>query len=396
MTRRVPRLSLMALTLAFAIGLSVVTASRAGSSSKEASSPGVTSKSILFGSTVPVTGPASSVGIPVSSGTKAWFDYVNSHGGINGRKIHLTVLDDALSPQRAVANVQTLIDKPVFAVIGGTGSASSVAVFPILQQAHVPYLFPNGGGSQLVVPTQSWVFALLPLYKQQDLSLIKYEFHKYGPGSLAVLATTLPELDTDLAAVENQVKASGGKFLGSLTATTFAGDYTSYALKLKQMNPDYLLIEAGAVDAANAINAMDAQGWLPKHIIGISTLSTPPFLAVNAHGAARVTTLSPTVLGDSPRARQCLAAFKREKLAADALSLYGCAGAQIATVALKKAGRKLTRASFLRALNGLDGPVVATVGKLSLAKNNHTALGRMFLVTVQNGKFKTGGAIPTK
>src|SRR5690242_17284449 len=63
--------------------------------------PGVTPTSILIGGTVPLTGEAAAFG-SVGPGAKAYFDYVNAHGGVFGRKILYRYYDDGYDPSRTV------------------------------------------------------------------------------------------------------------------------------------------------------------------------------------------------------------------------------------------------------------------------------------------------------
>ena len=63
--------------------------------------PGITSSSIKIGGTSPLTGPASLYKtIPLAD--KAYFDYINAHGGVYGRKIDFTILDDGYDPSKTV------------------------------------------------------------------------------------------------------------------------------------------------------------------------------------------------------------------------------------------------------------------------------------------------------
>src|SRR6059058_750399 len=64
--------------------------------------PGITSSSIKIGGTFPMTGPASLYKtIPLAE--KAYFDYVNAHGGVNGRKIDFEILDDSYDPSKTLS-----------------------------------------------------------------------------------------------------------------------------------------------------------------------------------------------------------------------------------------------------------------------------------------------------
>jgi hypothetical protein len=90
---------------------------------------GVTSSSIKLGITIPMTGAASPGYNKVPSAMKAYFDYVNANGGVNGRKITLVVKDDQYVPGVAVAKTNELILKDkVFALLAPLGTANVKAV----------------------------------------------------------------------------------------------------------------------------------------------------------------------------------------------------------------------------------------------------------------------------
>src|SRR5262249_59175293 len=87
-----------------------------------AADPGVTSTSVLLGGTVPITGEAAAFGT-VAPGAKAYFDYVNAKGGVNGREIEYRYYDDAYNPAQTVQLTRRLVaqDK-VFAVLNSVGT----------------------------------------------------------------------------------------------------------------------------------------------------------------------------------------------------------------------------------------------------------------------------------
>ena len=72
-----------------------------------AAAPGVTKTQIVLGGTGPLTGSESQYQ-PVLSGAKAYFDYVNAHGGVYGRKIVYTIEDDQYDPVQTVQKTQKL------------------------------------------------------------------------------------------------------------------------------------------------------------------------------------------------------------------------------------------------------------------------------------------------
>jgi len=100
--------------------------------------PGVTSTSIKIGGTFPLTGPAS-LYKTIPAAEKAYFDYINDQGGVNGRKIDFTILDDAYDPSKTVPLTQQLVEQDkVFAVFGSLGTAQNLAVWNYVNQKKVP------------------------------------------------------------------------------------------------------------------------------------------------------------------------------------------------------------------------------------------------------------------
>ncbi|HET6529608.1 MAG TPA: ABC transporter substrate-binding protein, partial [Actinoplanes sp.] len=76
--------ALAALVLAFS--LTACSGDEGGGGSSE-NTPGVTDTEILVGTHMPLTGPAAAGYSKIAPATKAYFDYVNASGGVNGRKI---------------------------------------------------------------------------------------------------------------------------------------------------------------------------------------------------------------------------------------------------------------------------------------------------------------------
>jgi len=87
---------------------------------------------IKVGMSTALEGPASGLGSNVKLGVEAYFDQVNKNGGIAGRKLKLTALNDGYEPQQAGANMRKLIEEEkVVAVIGNVGTPTAVVTVPI-------------------------------------------------------------------------------------------------------------------------------------------------------------------------------------------------------------------------------------------------------------------------
>ena len=93
--------------IACLLSLSILPSAR-GTLAHDAATPGVTDSTIMVGTSLPLSGPAGAYGV-IAGGIQAYFNYVNAHGGVNGRKLSLTVLDGS-----SRSRTSTLICAPLY------------------------------------------------------------------------------------------------------------------------------------------------------------------------------------------------------------------------------------------------------------------------------------------
>jgi ABC-type branched-subunit amino acid transport system substrate-binding protein len=120
--------------------------SSGGSGGGGSNAPGVTAKTITIGSTQPLTGIAATGYSEIAPASKAYFDWVNAHGGINGRTINYSYLDDGYDPSKTKSQTNKLIlqDK-VFGIFNALGTPTHEEVVNFLNQQKVPDLFVASG-----------------------------------------------------------------------------------------------------------------------------------------------------------------------------------------------------------------------------------------------------------
>jgi ABC-type branched-subunit amino acid transport system substrate-binding protein len=106
------------------------------STSSGAPSPGVTATTVTVGQVDDLTAPLPGLFKGAEDGTQAYFDYINSQGGVNGRKIELDAKDSAYS-DGTVANATTTQIANDFALVGGF-SLDDSAETPLIKAAGMP------------------------------------------------------------------------------------------------------------------------------------------------------------------------------------------------------------------------------------------------------------------
>ena len=126
--------------------------------------PGVTSNSITVGTISTQTGPIASNFSSLIYGEKAYFDYIDAQGGINGRKIdYKYALDDAGSVTTFNQLASTLINQDHVFAITGVATASFAPNYFV--EAKIPTYGYNVSGNW-ARPNQPlrrrWFGAVLP------------------------------------------------------------------------------------------------------------------------------------------------------------------------------------------------------------------------------------------
>src|SRR5438270_384885 len=147
-----------------------------GQTSATQTDVGVTKDTITIGGTFPVSGPATAY-YSVAKGADAYFEYTNAHGGIGGRKIKYTVVDDAYSAANTPAKARELVqDDQVFLTYGDLGTPNNLAVRDYYNQQKVPQLFVFTGSSHWGADyTQyPWTLGWQPDYVSEGKIYAKY------------------------------------------------------------------------------------------------------------------------------------------------------------------------------------------------------------------------------
>jgi branched-chain amino acid transport system substrate-binding protein len=137
---------------------------------------GVTEGAIKLGTHMPLTGVASPGYSEIPTGHKAYFDYVNAAGGVNGREIEYTVRDDTYNPATTsqVTN-QLVLQDEIFGMIGGLGTPTHSAVIDFLNEEEVPDLFVSSGSLNWDNPEEyPYTFGWQPNYAVEGKVIGQY------------------------------------------------------------------------------------------------------------------------------------------------------------------------------------------------------------------------------
>src|SRR5438309_10851018 len=173
----------------FLLSVAVAAVCAATAGARPTATPGVNANEIRLGSSVPLSGEAAIAG-NVARGADAYFKYVNDKGGVFGRKITFTYLDDGYDPGRAVNNTIRLIQQEqVFAVFSSLGTNNNLAVRKLLNEAKVPQLYVSSGATTFGRDYKQypWTIGYIPPYSEEGDIYGQYVLKNIKKPKIAVL-----------------------------------------------------------------------------------------------------------------------------------------------------------------------------------------------------------------
>lgn len=174
-----------------------------------AAEDGVSADTILLGQSAVLSGPQAGTALDGNRAALAYFDRINTAGGVYGRRIKLISLDDELKPEKAIANYRRLIDEQrVFATFAGLGTATTAAAIPLLNDRKVPLIAPSGvADSVRAMPTRQ-VYYLRAGYMDESAKLVDH-ITSLGQREIGMAALNNPGGKEMLANVQGQLGKLG-------------------------------------------------------------------------------------------------------------------------------------------------------------------------------------------
>ena len=237
-----------------------------------ATTPGVSATEIVLGMQLPQTGAASPGYNKVDDAMRAYFEYVNSKGGVYGRKIKLVVKDDAYKAGLTVTTASALINKDkVFAMVGSVGTQTHISVIKDINRRGIPDLFVNSGYSGFYTDPKKYptTFGALGTYVAEAKILGKYVKETFPTKKLGILYQTDDFGRNTVEGLNN----SGITFEARKTAATFiAGTQGSLGLdaqmkQLKDNGVEVVFVGAVASAFAIAVGAAAKIAYKPQFVV---------------------------------------------------------------------------------------------------------------------------------
>lgn len=254
--------------------LAMLAVSTAPAQAQKQYGPGVTDTEIKIGTTTPYSGPASAYSAGAVS-IAAYFEMVNEHGGVNGRKIKFISLDDAYSPPKTVEQIRRLVEsEEVLFLVNTVGTAPNTAILKYINQKRVPHLFVGSGATIFNDPEHyPWTMSWTPHYASEGEIYARYVLSAKPDARIAVISQN-DDLGRDylLGLKRGLGERASSMIVATQTYNTSDPTIDSQIVSLKASGADVLLIAAVPRFAAQAIRKAYDIDWHPlKFVVGVGS-----------------------------------------------------------------------------------------------------------------------------
>jgi hypothetical protein len=378
------------------------------STTNTASAPGITATQILIGSHQPLTGVAAPGYDEIAPASNAYFQYVNAHGGIYGRKIVYKYLNDQYDPTITASTVhQLVLQNNVYAIFDGLGTPTHLAVVKYLNSSKVPDVFVASGCECWNDPgtypdTFGWQIdyvregKILGNYIKQHFAGKKigyfYQDDEFGqdgvkglnyeiPKSQVVASVSYNPAVTNVAPQVTALKAAGAQVVVSFSVPAFTALLKLTSLKLS-FSPQLAVSDVGSdpITLAGLLEAFAKQGGATvsgnQLTQGIITDGYLPSLGSTGNSWIQLFTK--------------IHSQYLPKLPLDGNVGFGLAVGYTFVQAMLKAGRNPTRQDLVNAING-GLPQGAAVAPYAYSATNHDGITGAYMGVIQNGAIAPTG-----
>jgi ABC-type branched-subunit amino acid transport system substrate-binding protein len=374
--------------------------------------PGVSSSTVVIGSTGPLSGPEVAYA-GVLLGAQAYFKYVNDLGGVRGRKIDYRIVDDAYDPSRTVQATRKLVQQDkVFAMVNMIGTEQNLAVRPFLNAAKVPQLFGGTGSRKIGLEhaKYKWTMGYLASFFAEG-RLYAQHLGKTKRGAKVAVLYEASDYGRDLLAGFRAGLGERASIVATQTYEVTDTDLTSQVVQLKRSGAGVLLVFALPKQTIGSLLAASRLDWRPTTYVSAVSVDPAVMRIVQATAGRQAGENAITLhwMKDASNPanakdpairlyRSIMRKYLPGRNPDEVVHLYGMAVAYSFVRALKAAGQNPTRESLLRAATHMNHQVPFMVKGINVqtSPNDYFPVSKVRFLRYRRGYWRQfGGLVST-
>lgn len=353
---------------------------------------------VVFGSSLALQGHAGYLGRETIKGAMCYLNHVNETGGVHGRRIRIITRDDSYDPPKCLANThQFIVEDRVFGLFCYVGTPTTVKILPLVEEAKIPLLGMFTGANALRDPFSPYIINVRASYYQEtdmavshmvnDLKLTRiavfYQYDAFGFDGLTGTEIALKRYHLEPVARGSYVRgtndiqeglekimASNAQAIVMIGTSDPCANFIRRALEHDFSPIFYMVSFVGARELSRNLTDIDTS----RVNVLMSQVVPPPLIPDkgSAPSAVEFTRLLEQYYpGEEP----------------NFVGFEGYINAKVLVEGLKRAGRNLSRQSFLDAINSMENFPLGPEVKLSFSPKDHQGMDTIYFTKLQQEHF---------
>lgn len=353
---------------------------------------GISENSIIIGMIVPADGPLAALGEAVKAATTAFFDEINSQGGIYSRKVNLKFIETAATPEATRARVRQFIqEQQVFAITGAFTAGADAELAALMNELEVPLVGPLTLQPQVGHPLNRYVFYIMSGLDGQARALVNFAAQRSSDlktGVLIVFPESAPSAIV-MEAISDQCRKNGCGPVEKFSYQRQPLDAATLAGRLSRTNKSAVFFLGTGAEALALLNEADKLRWSPTLYfpggVGGNDLFEAPasfkqklFLSLPASPADQ----SSEGVGEF----RTLTSKYRVPAAHLASQTLAFSAAKILVEGIKRSGKDLSVENLIGALEGLEEYQTGLTPRVTYGPNRRLGALGAYVVAVDLDK----------
>ncbi len=368
---------------------------------------GATDSEIKIGNITTYSGSGEAYGA-IGHAEAAYFQMINDHGGVRGRRIMFVSLDNGSDTTQSLALARKLVEQDgVLLIFSAMGTETNLALRPYLNEKAVPQLFIDASSATFDDPAHfPWTMGFYASYRTEGLAYAKYILQKKPTAKIAVLYENNESGREYLSGVhEGLGERASAMIVREVSYQPSAPSLDSQLAVLKDSGADVFFDFAVGAKATQSIREAYDLDWHPLQFIPNASLSTAAFLdpagLEKARGIianARSKAWLERGARSDPEVRDFLDWMSRYNPQAslhDQNNVAGYERAEAVVEVLRKCGDDLTRANVMKQAANLNTRIAMLRPGISLqtTPSDFQPIHQLFLIRFDGRKWVPFGAI---
>jgi len=212
--------------------------------------------------------------LPLKKSIEGFYTQVNKDGGINGKKIELTIRDDKYDVSKALENIDYFLNiLKIDKLIAPVGTPTLESFLGRVKMGQLLVLFPLSGSDIFRSPDLKYIINFRCSYNRESYALAQYAIETLHAKKIALFyQKTAP---ANAGAVEYFKKVNFNDYI-ELAYDEVAPNFKEQARKIEQDSPDVLMLFAIQTAALSLLEEMGSSVRNLK-LLGWSILSGDTF-----------------------------------------------------------------------------------------------------------------------